>query len=369
MPSPFKDLYTPAFIRQVAEQVQALRPQTDPGQFAAEVQDARWPSRELKDRIRHCAAVLERHLPAHFPEAAPLLLALSERLRSLRSSEYELVYLFLPEYIERCGLEHPEPALDLMERITSLASCEFAIRPFLMQHEALVLGRLAQWVLHPDAHVRRLASEGARPRLPWGMALPAFQRDPSRMLPLLAQLRADPSEYVRRSVANHLNDFSRSHPELILDLARQWKGERPETDALLKHACRTLLRQGHPEALARFGVQHGAPAALRAFRVETPEVRVPEYLIFSGEVLYSGDAPALLRLEYALYFRRAGGGFSRKVFKLGERQAAPGEVLPIARRHSFRPVTTRTYCAGEQRVALIINGTEQAPEAFTLLLA
>lgn len=164
--------------------------------------------------------------------------------------------MFFPDYIERFGMEDYAVAVGTMERLTAFTSCEFAVRPFIKKHEGQMLEQMLGWSEHSSHHVRRLASEGSRPRLPWAMALPKLKKDPSPILPILENLKVDSSEYVRRSVANNLNDISKDNPDVALSVFRDWIGHSPETNRIVKHGCRTLLKQGVPEAMELFGFSY-----------------------------------------------------------------------------------------------------------------
>jgi 3-methyladenine DNA glycosylase AlkC len=154
-----------------------------------------------------------------------------------------LVYIFLPDYIEQYGLEDFESSVKAIENVTRFVSCEFAVRPFILKYGGTMMKKMRTWSLHKSYHVRRLSSEGSRPRLPWAISIPELKKDPSPILPILENLKNDPSEWVRRSVANNLNDIAKDHPGLVIELARKWKGISRETDAIIKHGSRTLLKK------------------------------------------------------------------------------------------------------------------------------
>jgi 3-methyladenine DNA glycosylase AlkC len=228
---------------------------------------------------------------------------------------------------------------------------------------------MLQWAEHRNEHVRRLASEGSRPRLPWGMRLPALIADPSPLVPILEKLRADPSEMVRRSVANNLNDIAKDHPAFVLDLARRWHGENDATDALLKHACRTLLKRGDAGALRLFGHDHEVQARIIDLRLSETRLPIGGTLGFSFTVALKQKEAAKLRLEYAVDFVKASGATSRKVFKISERRFDAGERARIARRHRFTDFSTRKHYAGPHRIAMLVNGIERATRTVRLVAA
>jgi len=226
------------------------------------------------------------------------------------------------------------------------------------------------WAGHSSHHVRRLASEGCRPRLPWAIALPAFKADPSPIVPILEKLKLDESDFVRRSVANNLNDISKDNAHVVLDVVRRWRvHDTVEMKWIIRQALRTLIKKGDAEALNLLGYDHSAAVALKRFTVEQETVVIGDYLTFSFEIDSIGDAPQSLLIDYVVYHLRANGQLTPKVFKLTKATLAPGESLSITRRHSFRPVTTRKYYPGEHALALQINGIPFERKRFTIIVA
>ena len=199
------------------------------------------------------------------------------------------------------------------------------------------------------------------------MALPALKRDPAPTRPILENLKHDDCEIVRRSVANNLNDISKDNPAVTLELAQNWLGANAATDALIKHGCRTLLKQGNPAALALFGFD-AASFEVVDFALHTPRVAMGQTLDFSFRIANRANQPKILRLEYALFFLRKNGQQSKKVFKISEREINAGKTLSLEKKHRFKPITTRRYYAGAHAVALIVNGAEQQRFEFELSL-
>ncbi|OIN59604.1 DNA alkylation repair protein [Arsenicibacter rosenii] len=364
--SALKDLYSPAFYRDFARVMAQVRPGFDQSRFQTLIFDDTFAGKELKDRMRHTTRVLHQFMPAGFGEAVDVISALITCLRQDKLGENSFLFLFLPDYIETYGLEDVEKAIPAIELVTQFISCEFAVRPFLRLYFEPMMAQMQAWAHHPNHHVRRLASEGSRPRLPWGMAVPALKQDPSPILPILETLKNDPSEYVRRSVANNLNDISKEHPETVLAIARAWKDLSPETNALIKHGCRTLLKKGHESILAFYALD-STNIQVGQFRLLNSAVRIGDSLSFTFSVGNTSSQPLIVRLEYAVYYRLQNGQLSRKVFKISERLFAPDEQATIIRRQKFTPITTRRFYTGEHRIALIVNGKEADPLPFVLL--
>jgi len=260
-----------------------------------------------------------------------------------------------------------EDAMDMMALLTPRLSSEFAIRVLLKHDLQAALGFVQNWTDSPDEHVRRLASEGTRPYLPWAIRVPQVLKDPSCTIPILDALYRDPSEYVRRSVANHLNDISRNEPELVVETAQRWlKAPESTTLAVVKHGLRTLIKRGNPEALALLGF--GTPTV----QIDGPHIAQQQVLwgaevIFTAAIRNTGDEPMPLAIDYVLHHRKANGSTTAKVFKLTTRTLSPGEKLEINKSHSFKAITTRRYYPGTHSVALQVNGLPTEKSDFELM--
>lgn len=362
--SALKDLYSPAFYDKLAICLLDTVPGFDRQLFLERIFTADFEQKELKERMSHTTAVLHTFFPADYPAAVGQLKGLIERLRP-DFGEDRLEFIFLPDYIAAYGLEDYETSVHALEFVTQFVTCEFGIRPFILRYYDAMLAQMEQWSQHENYKVRRLASEGSRPMLPWGMGVPALKKDPHINLRLLENLKNDPSETVRRSVANHLNDLSKQHPQVVVGIAQQWKGNSAETDALIRHGLRTLLKQSHPEIMQFYGLD-SAGISFTDFTVHTPGVAIGDSLDFSFRIENQGSVRTI-RLEYAIYYKRQQDQVSRKVFKISEKNYAPGETAVIFRKQSFRPITTRRYYAGKQQIAILVNGTEYPALDFELL--
>jgi 3-methyladenine DNA glycosylase AlkC len=360
-----KNIYSPEFFGKLHPVFKATLPGYDAKKFNRLVNDKNWAGKELKDRMRHIATVLHHFLPQDFLAAAPVLSAVIKALKISSLSKASLQCMFLADYIERYGIDHFGAATVLFEELTPFSSCEFAVRLFILKYDDRMINTMKSWSVHPDYHVRRLASEGSRPRLPWAMALPGLKKDPGPVLPILENLKMDPSEYVRKSVANHLNDITKDNPDTVLAIVKSWKGKSKETDAIIKHGCRNLLKQGHPEILRFYGL-NTKTLAINDCRVLTKQVRVGDDLAFGFSVSNSGRIAQHTRLEYAIYYLRQNGEYGKKVFKISEKPLAPGETLKVHKRQSFRLITTRKFYPGKQFVAVIVNGKESEKLPFLL---
>lgn len=374
MAEPFKNLINDELIRTCGQHLQRAWPRFPRARFEAQAL-AGLGALELKARAMHVADALGEALPADFAAAADVIEAAlapvpdTEDLGSLRTSDAGLagwIVWPLGELVARSGQRSPERALKALHALTQRFSAEFAIRPFLIHHPELTFATLLTWTRDPSAHVRCLVSEGSRPRLPWGQRLNALIADPSPTRPLLVALQDDPSEYVRRSVANHLNDIAKDHPEYVADwLERFLPDAPPERAALLRHASRSLIKAGHPRILTLLGTGQ-AFAGSAHLSVDPPHLRLGEEVTLSLSLTSRAAAPQKLVIDYAVHHPGARGVRPPKVYKGWKVTLQAGQTTTLQRRHSLRKVTTRTYYAGRHAVDIRINGQLVASSAFDL---
>ncbi|MEQ8807730.1 MAG: DNA alkylation repair protein, partial [Imperialibacter sp.] len=336
MATPLKYLYSEKFTNDFTEIISQAFPSFPKAKFFGLIHDAAWDGKELKQRMKHITFALHEVLPENFQETAKIIGSTVENLLIKYPSAMSFEYMFLADYIETYGIDDFDTSTRLMELVTQFASCEFAVRPFIVKYGDQMMRQMHDWSLHEDHRVRRLACEGCRPRLPWAMALPELKKDPSAILPILENLKHDPSEFVRRSVANNLNDIAKDNPELVISIAHRWKGKTRETDAIVKHGCRTLLKQGNTEVLALFGISSTPVVDLKAFEIHTSDVSIGDHLEFSFKLKNATTLEQALRLEYAIHYLLKNGQHSKKVFKISERQIVANAGLDILKKHSFR---------------------------------
>lgn len=363
MPEPFRNHFSPQFTTLLAEAIGAVYPAFDHLAFTTRVHDEQWDARALKDRMRHMTRGLRGLLPDDYPAALAILRQAAPKL-----DRFRLPLLVFPDFVEVYGLDHWDESIAALEQFTQQSSAEFAVRPFIVRDQARMMAQMERWAGHESEHVRRLASEGCRPRLPWGMALAAFKRDPAPILPILERLKNDASEYVRRSVANNLNDIAKDNPAAALETLRRWHEEHGAgVRWVVAHGLRTLVKQGHPEALTLLGYGAASGFALRDLTVTPETVTVGDSITLRFVVESHADVPLNLMIDYIIHHTRANGQRTPKVFKLAKRTLAPGWRLEISRRHSFRPVTTRRYYAGEHVAEIQINGVVAGSASFMLV--
>ena len=376
MPEPFKNFFNPSMIAEMGAHLRDRDPDFDADRFVALATDG-LDRLELKQRSNHILAALEQTLPDDFAAATELMLStlhpddgvdLSGQSMDERGVRGWAV-MPMADYVARHGLQKLDFSMDALREMTKRASSEFAVRPFLADDPDRALGHVSQWARDDSYHVRRLASEGTRPRLPWGMRLPAFIADPSPILPILETLKDDPEDYVRRSVANNLNDIAKDHPDLVASIACDWLAGSPGKDRqrLVRHACRTLIKAGHRPTLTALG--YGDPhVRLRRFGLSADRVQFGESLVISIELGSTSDDEQQLVVDYVVHHRKANGSTSPKVFKWRTLRLAGSDTVSLEKRHAFRPITTRSYNAGTHAVEIQVNGLSLGRAEFELVL-
>jgi len=351
----FSEFNAPGFIKQASDGLDLL---------------------ELKERSSRICSAMKSFLPDDFKKSAKIIkksLAKDNKdnsdngsLNSTGISEWAIMPV--AEYVGLHGREHFELGMELLKEMTPLFSSEFGIRFFLLENPQKSLSIIKHWLGDSNSHVRRLASEGTRPRLPWAMRLPMFIEDPGLILPLLETLKDDKSEYVRRSVANNLNDISKDHPELVAEIAERWlKGADANRKRLIHHACRSLIKQGHRPTLKALG--YGRPLVeLKKLNVLDSKLKFGEELVFEIELKSTSNKVQDLIIDYAIHHQKANGKLSPKVFKWKKSAVQPNELLRAGKRHAMKSITTRKYYAGLHQLEILVNGVSLDRINFELII-
>ena len=358
MPELLKNRYNQEYINSLCKTFKSAYAAFEVAKFNAFIFDANWPETELKGRMRHISRALHHFLPQEYSAALEIL-----RVAAPDYGGFEA--MFFPDFVELYGFEHYQESIAALEYFTQFSSSEFAVRPFIIKYPEQMMAQMSLWAGSENYHVRRLASEGCRPRLPWAMALPIFKQEPEPVLKILELLKDDESEYVRRSVANNLNDISKDNPESVIEVAKNWSGHSKNTDWVVKHACRSLLKQAEPEIMALYGY-NGIGHIQTAFLLVDDSVKMGASLQFSVELSTQQKKLGRLRIEYAIDFMKNNGKLSRKIFKISEGDFNSSKKS-IKKRHSFKLISTRKYYAGIHRLVIIVNGEPMKSESFRLV--
>lgn len=358
MPEPLKNYFNIEFVAKVAEAFTTVYPQFDAAAFRKAVINKNWEERALKDRMRHISVCLGDFMP-EYTKAVKLLMQVAHQFRDFTS-------MVFADFVEVHGLEHPDQSLKALELFTKYSSSEFAIRPFIIRYEEKSMDRMLAWSKDENHHVRRLSSEGCRPRLPWAMALPKYKNDPSPILDILENLKDDESEYVRKSVANNINDIAKDNPAVALKLSKSWYGKSKNTDWIIKHGLRTLLKKGNEEALKIFGFKEKVNAKVSTLLLSDERIKIGGDLKFSFDVTNKDQESSFYKIGYVVGYMKSSDKVSEKIFHVSEKDFGPGEMVSFKKKLSFKDLTTRKHYPGAHYIYVVINENKFSRNEFQL---
>lgn len=354
-----KDIFDRARIEAIAAHLADLSPAFDRARFLeAALRDL--DGLALMARLGQVSEAIYLALDLPVDRALDVLRGLAPRMGS------GFATLILPDWVARFAADDTDRALDALAFFTRFGSSEFGIRPFIRREPAHVLGVMTGWTADASDHVRRLASEGARPRLPWSFRLEAVMADPALTWPILDRLKTDPAIYVRRSVANHLNDISKDHPDWLLDRLAGWDRDHPHIAWIIRHGLRSRIKAGDPRALTLVGADRPADVLIAAAAVTPARIRPGDRITLAVDLVSTAPTSQRLVIDYAIGYVRP-TGISRKVFKLRTVDLAPGERLQLSRSQVIRDFSTRRHHPGHHAVELLVNGAVLATTGFDLV--
>ncbi len=371
MAEPLKAFFSPDLVKRIADDVRGAEPSFPARAFVRKA-CAGLDALELLDRGKHIAGALAAYLPPDYPDAIDVL------LRSLgpEHDKDELLgagmapFYYLPHvlFVAEQGLEHFEPSMRAQYELTKRFSAEFSIRFFLERDPERTFARLAAWAGDDNAHVRRLASEGTRMRLPWAKRVGWLDQNPHRIVALLERLRDDPSTVVRRSVANNLNDLGKLYPELLVDTCRRWLVDAtPERRALVEHALRSAVKRSEPGALAVLGYGKRPRVTLERVAFEPLRVVIGGHVVARFSLRSAAEETQALLVDVAVHFVKAHGKTSAKVFKVGRVELAGQGTVELRARISLAVHTTRKPRPGVHAVDVLVNGQRFPAGAFEVV--
>ena len=355
-----KDILGPQALQTIGDAGASASPHFDRASFLRAALDG-LDALSIMERVRHIADALHMALPRDYAAALVIIRAMAPHL------DHGFQAMAVTEYVARYGLDAFDLSMEALADLTLFGSAEFAIRPFLAADTPRALATMMRWTASEDEHVRRLASEGARPRLPWAARVAALKDDPTLAAPILEALRADPALYVRKSVANHLNDIAKDRPDWLLARLAEWPQDDAHTVWIIRHALRTLIKKGDPAALALIGVGHGAAVSVRDFGVSPATLRLGDRIAITASLVSQSSDEQRLVVDYRIHYARAGGKISAKVFKWKGLTLAAGDTVSLAIRQIIRDFSTRKHHPGRHEVELIVNGQVVATSVFELL--
>ena len=322
---------------------------------------------ELNARVELIAEGLRKFLPASYPEAVEILLSILGPPLETEEGMFTKGYMWYPlgMFVKKFGQDDLNASMKAVYEITQRNTAEFAVRPLIEKYPGKVLKTFHKWAKDKSFHVRRLTSEGLRPRLPWAGRLDVFREDPSPVLDILEILKRDESEFVRKSVANNMNDILKDHREAALDTLERWKKDRnSNTDKIIKHALRNLVKEGDSRALKMMGYDEKANVKVSKLKVSPGKVKIGKSLELSFTLENTDKKPHNLMVDYIVHFVRKGGKRNAKVFKIGAKELKKNGREEIKKSHSFKKVTTRSYYPGKHRIEIQVNGKVLAGKEF-----
>lgn len=365
-----KDGLGAAAVDRIARSLQCTWAEFDSEAFTSAALDG-IDTLELKQRVRHLTQSLHLVLPKDFVQAAEILSRVPQHWDFGDPDDPVRGFAAWPiiDYAADYGLDYPEISLELLKNLTHLFSAEFAIRPFIQRYPDHCFAKFDLWVEDDSQHIRRLVSEGSRPRLPWGMRLQEFCTDPAPLLPLLERLNCDPSDYVRRSVANSINDISKDNADTAINLCQNWiTNASSETRWIVRHAMRSLIKQGRSDVFPLLGFSARPKLAISRLKLNSRQINLGDSLEFSTQIESKAETTQRLAIDYAIHHCKSNGSLSPKVFKWKEVSLEAGQLVEIKKNHPIRKITTRTYYPGTHRLELLVNGRSQGMEDFELFL-
>lgn len=350
----WKDWVDDEMVGQIADVFSVVYKRFDKTGFVRELTESGIFDMELKERIDLISQTLGKHLPNDYPKAIDILLKVAPNL-----GEFE--NWALTGYVEKFGQDSFDESMRALKGLTPFGTGEFAIRPFIIKQPTRMLKVMSQWADDPNEHVRRLAAEGSRPRGVWTAHIEAFKKDPRPVLKLLEKLKADPSLYVRKAVANNLNDISKENPDIVIATVKSWlKDSNPHTDWIVKHGCRSLIKKGDPRVFGLLGFTVRPKINLNSFTITPKRIKIGSTLSLSVHLESKATKPQKLAIDYRITYTRPNGRSSTKLFKWSEKKLPPHSTLDLETVRSFADQSTRRHFPGRHRVELIINGVVQA---------
>ncbi|MBD80118.1 MAG: hypothetical protein CL840_14490 [Crocinitomicaceae bacterium] len=358
---PLKNMFHRKVIEALAHAIKTNDKAFKSNQFVNAVIDNQWEKRELKDRIFHTAVSLAEFLPNDYEKATVII----QKASKILPAGFE--QMPLPTYVEHYGVNHFNTSMKTLEIITQGSTGEFAIRPFLKKDSVKTLKKMENWARHKNEHVRRLASEGCRPRLPWGGNFDEAIRNPGIIVPILETLKNDDSLYVRKSVGNSLNDISKDNPDVALETSIRWlKEDHEHARWIVKKGLRGLLKQAHPKSLELFGYTNPKSISIHDFELKENTVKIGSRLNFEFSLSNESKTDSKIRAEYLIDYCKKSGR-STKVFQIAEFELPAKKKRKFKKYQSFADMSTRKHIPGTHFIAIRVNGVIKQSLIFEVI--
>jgi 3-methyladenine DNA glycosylase AlkC len=359
MADELREMFNAAYYKQLASELEKVVPAFNAKKFEHDV-TKNIAALSLNQRLRNTSLVLKNHLPNNYKTSVELLFKVIPKLKTGYTN------LVFPDFVGVYGHDHFDTSMEALKYFTQFGSSEFAVREFLKRDFDKTIKVMKKWSVDKNHHVRRLASEGSRPRLPWSFKLDEVIQNPSITLDILENLKTDNELYVKKSVANHLNDISKDNTQWMLDVLKTWDNTHPDTAWIKKHASRTLIKKGNTDSLALFDFEPNIKIDVTHFKLHKYKLQLGDYLQFEFDLISQKNKAQKLAVDYKVYYVKKGGELSPKVFKLKEIYLAPHQIVHIEKKHLFKDFTTRKHHQGTHYIEVIINGKNFCKTAFEL---
>lgn len=356
---PLKEMFNKTFYERLAKEFAKADKNFNPAKFISDVTKG-LAERSLNERMRNTSLVLKNHLPNDYKKTLTILQNVIPNMHGGYTN------LLFPDFVSLYGHDQSAHSLEALKFFTQFGSSEFAIREFLKRDFKTTISVMNEWAKDKNHHVRRLASEGSRPRLPWSFKLDEVIKNPSVTSSILERLKEDPEIYVRKSVANHLNDISKDNPDHMLKLVGSWNKSHAHTSWIIKHASRSLIKKGHSGSLAIFDFEKNVKIRLENFTLKTSKLKLGDTLQFDFDLVSEKKSDQKLVVDYLIHYRKKGGELSPKVFKLTELSLASAASVHITKKQVMKDFTTRKHFAGIHQLEIQVNGKIYGKKEFHL---
>jgi len=358
---PLKEMFNKKFYEQFAVEFNKADKKFNSDKFIKEVTH-NLETLSLNQRIRNTSIVLKNHLPADFKKATETL------FKVIPNANKGYTSLAFPDFIGLYGHNDFDTSMKALKYFTQFGSSEFAIREFLKRDFNKTIKVMNKWAEDKNHHVRRLASEGSRPRLPWSFKLDQVIKNPKSTQSILEKLKSDDELYVKKSVANHLNDISKENTSYMLSLVNSWDKSNQHTAWIIKHACRTLIKKGDAKSLAVFDFEKNVKVQVKNLKLNKSKLKLGESLTLDFDLVSDKNKSQKLVVDYIIYYKKNSKNLSPKVFKLKEVDLKPKKTISIFKSQVFKDFTTRKHYKGKHKVEIIVNGKVYASKGFELVV-
>ncbi len=346
----WKDFINRKSIDSLAEHLGRVYKKFDRNEFVTTILSDGFFQLELKDRITTIATKLNDFMPKDYSRTTKLLIKIAPELDALHN-------WIMTDYVRIHGVNYFEESINALKELTKYGTSEFAIKVFINRYTDKMIPILNEWAIDDNEHVRRLAAEGSRPRGVWVEHIDEFKKDPKPVLDLLEKLKADPSLYVRKAVANNLNDISKEHPKTVIRISKRWKKDKNKlTDWIIKHGCRSLIKQGYPEVFPLFDFASDPKIEISDFALKKTKIKLNDKIEIPFSISSSSNRTQKLAIDYAIQYMKKNGKLSRKVFKLSEKKLESSKQIDLRLRHSFINNSTRKHNNGKHQIELMVCG-------------